>query len=288
MKILITGTNGHLGARAIKELCVENEIHAIVRVKPKNALSGVTYHTIDLSDDWSSSVLPDQIDAVIHLAQSRCFRQFPKQAPDIFQVNVNSTAKLLDYALRAGAKRFVLASTGGLHRPSESMIREYSPIDPPDGPLAYYFRSKHCAELLTHPYKDLINISVLRPFFIYGPGQSPDKLIARLLTSVRDGLQIKLTGSNGLVVNPVFVDDVVGLLCSILDAPGSQTLMVAGPDALSIREIADILGKCIGRAPVYNEIEGNNEQLIADYRKVQTMLNRPLISFSDGISQLLR
>jgi UDP-glucose 4-epimerase len=287
MKILITGANGHLGSRAVKQLRIGNEVHAIVRANPAVALPDVTYHKIDLSSDWSTKVLPDHIDVVIHLAQSRHFRQFPEQALEIFQVNVESTTKLLDYALRAYAKRFVLASTGGLHRPSESMIGEFSPVDPPVGPLAYYFQSKHAAELLANPYKELIDILVLRPFFIYGQGQSDDKLIARLFTSVRDGHVIKLVGRDGLVINPVFVDDVVELLLSILDTPGSRTMTVAGPDALSIREIADLIGKKFGRNPVYEQTEGVEGRLIADHRAFENMLDRPLTKFSDGISQLL-
>ena len=288
MKILVTGASGHLGARAVDELRIGNDVHAIVRVNPPLALSGVTYHTIDLSSDWSTKVLPNRIDAIIHLAQSRNFREFPRQALEIFQVNVESTAKLLDYALRAGARRFVLASTGGLHRLSESVIDECSPVDPPDGQLAYYFQSKHAAELLAYPYKDVMDISVLRPFFIYGPGQPSDKLIARLLASVRDGQRIKLAGRDGLVINPVFVDDAVALLRSILNTPGSRTLMVAGPDALSIREIADSIGKQVGRNPVYEQTEDDEGRLIADHRSAETLLGRPMTRFSDGVSRLLR
>ena len=288
MRILITGANGHLGSRAVEELRIKNEVHAIVRAIPTIELSGVTYHTVDLSSDWSIEVLPDHIDAVIHLAQSRHFREFPQQALEIFQVNLESTAKLLDYAFCAGARQFVLASTGGLHRPSESVIRESSPVDPPNGPLAYYFQSKYAAELLAVPYKELMNISILRPFFIYGPGQSPDKLIARLMASVCDGNRIKLSGRDGLMINPVFVDDVVALLLSVLDTPGSRTLMVAGPDTVSIRGIADAIGELVDRKPQYEQTEGHSESLIADHRTAEILLGRSMTRFLDGISRLLR
>jgi len=288
MKILVTGANGHLGARAIKELCIGNEVHAIVRASPTIAQPSVTYHAIDLSSDWSSKVLPDRIDAVIHLAQSRYYREFPQQALEIFGVNVASAAKLLDYASGAGAKHFVLASTGGLHRPSASVIGEHSPVDPPDGPLEYYFRSKQAAELLARPYMESMDITIVRPFFIYGPGQSPDKLIARLLASIRDGQPIKLAGRDGLVINPVFVDDVVELLLALLEVPGSRTLMVAGPDALSVRAIAYEIGRQFGRTPIFEQMEGEEGRLIADHRALEVLLERSLTGFSEGISRLLR
>lgn len=287
-RILVTGVNGHLGARALEALCPRNEVHAIVRAVPVATRPGVTYHAIDLSGDWSTGVLPDRIDAVIHLAQSRYFREFPQQAMDIFRVNVGATAILLDYASRAGARHFVLASTGGLHRPAETAIREYTKADPPDGPLAYYFRSKQAAELLAGSYKTQMDISVLRPFFIFGPGQSPDKLIPRLVASVREGRPIQLTGQDGLTINPVFIDDVAELLNAILEAPGSRTLMVAGPDAVSIRAIAEMIGREIGRTPVFEQREGDGGSLIADYLAAERLLGRALTGFSEGMRRLLR
>jgi nucleoside-diphosphate-sugar epimerase len=288
MKILITGANGHLGTRAVEKLSIKNEVYAVVRSTPTTEKHNVTYHAVDLSSDWSTKALPNRIDAVIHLAQSRYYREFPQQALEVFQVNLASTAKLLEYAARAGAKRFVLASTGGLHRPSSSVIGEYSAVEPPDGPLAYYFRSKQASELLAAAYRPLMGICILRPFFIYGPGQPPDKLIARLVKSIRDGQAIKLAGNNGLVINPVFVDDVVDLLIAILDAPGSRTIMMAGPDALSIRTIAELIGRQLGRLPIFERIEGDEGKLIADHRAVEALLNRRLTGFSEGIDRLLQ
>jgi UDP-glucose 4-epimerase len=288
MRILVTGANGHLGLRAIEKLGIDNEVYAVVRAIPGTARCNVTYHAIDLSSDWSTKVLPDRIDAVIHLAQSRNYREFPQQAIEIFNVNLASTAKLLDYASRAGAKRFVLASTGGLHRPSASVIDESSAVDPPKGPLEYYFRSKQAAELLARTYNSSMDVIVLRPFFIYGPGQSPDKLIARLLTSIRDGQPIKLAGRDGLVINPVFVDDVVEVLLAILGAPGSRTLVVAGPDALSMRAIAEAIGSQVGNTPIFEQTEGDKSKLVANHRAVETLLGRSMTGFSEGISRLLR
>ena len=148
MRILVTGANGHLGTKAIEKLSIKNQVYAVVRGIPASPIRNVTYYAVDLSSDWSTNQMPGQIDVVIHLAQSRHYREFPQQALEIFHVNLSSTSKLLEYALRAGAKHFVLASTGGLYRPSPSVIDAHTPIDPPDGQLEYYFRTKYAAELL--------------------------------------------------------------------------------------------------------------------------------------------
>jgi len=62
---------------------------------------------VDLSSDWKIRELPTNIDVINHLAQSDKFRDFPAGAPDIFQVNINSTAMLLDYVQKSGVKIFI-------------------------------------------------------------------------------------------------------------------------------------------------------------------------------------
>ena len=100
-------------------------------------------------------------DTVIHLAQSRHYRQFPERADDIFAVNVKSTFQLLDYARRAGAGRFLHASSGGVFGYSYEKFVETDPVNP----LNFYLSSKYCAELMVGNYRDYFLTIVLRFFF---------------------------------------------------------------------------------------------------------------------------
>ena len=287
MKVLLTGASGHLGSHVLNKLRQANTVHVACRLSPPCPYPDVAYHSIDLSRNWSTDGLPERVDAVIHLAQSRYFRDFPRQALDISAVNLSSTVRLLDYAMRAGATRFLLASTGGLHSPSSSLITADSPVDPPCGLLEYYFRTKLAAEQLALSYANHMDVTILRPFFIYGPGQSQDKLIARLLNAISSGRSIKLAGNNGLVINPVFVDDAAQLFLSLLDARGSSVLLVAGPNILSLRAIACEIARQCSRNPNFENIEGDECMLIADHRPAEILLARPLTGFSEGIERLL-
>lgn len=282
-RVLITGISGHLGLRALRMLASSNEVHAVVRGKPAAVVSGVTYHEIDLSSPWTADQLPTRMDAVIHLAQSRNYKDFPDQAFETFQVNTVATALLLDYAYRVGAARFILASTGGLYKPTESLIDEATPVASPEGVLAYYFRTKWSAELLAESYAKQMSVTILRPFFIYGPGQSDDKLIARLIASVREGRPILLAGHDGLKINPVHVDDAAELLSVLLAQDGSRTLNVAGPDVVSIRHIAEESGRLLVRSPVLQATPGRAESIVADHRAVAQLLRREMRRFNDGL-----
>jgi UDP-glucose 4-epimerase len=59
--------------------------------------------------------LPQKLDAVIHLAQSYRFREFPAGAMSVTNVNVVATAHLLESAARKGVQHFICASTGGVY-----------------------------------------------------------------------------------------------------------------------------------------------------------------------------
>ncbi len=286
-RVLLTGSSGHLGSRTLGILCLKCEVHAVVRNRPANPEHGVTYHEIDLSKPFSTESLPQNVDGVVHLAQSRDYREFPQRALDIFQVNVAATTELLDYAYRAGATRFILASTGGLYKPSDRIITQDTPLDPPEGVLAYYFRTKLAAELLARSYSKIMNVSVLRPFFIYGPGQTGDKLISRLIASVRSGRKVQLSGRDGLRLNPIHVDDAAELISVLLDHACSRTLNVAGPDTVSIREIAETAGKLLNRKPAFEILPGASEKIVADSSPLASLLGRELCGFEAGLRTVI-
>lgn len=286
-RILLTGSSGHLGSQTLCLLRARYEVHAVVRKRPAVPVDGVTYHEIDLSAPWSTETLPARIDGIVHLAQSRNYREFPHHALEIFHVNVAATAVLLDYGRRAGASHFILASTGGLYRPTERIIVEDTPLDPPEGILAYYFRTKLAAELLARSYSTAMNVTVLRPFFIYGPGQTSDRLIGRLIESVRSGRQIQLAGWDGLRLNPIHVGDAAELVAVLLGRAGSRTLNVAGPDVVSIRQIAESAGKLLNRVPMFEIMPGVSESILADHRTVALLLGRDLTGFEAGLRTVI-
>ena len=66
-----------------------------------------------MSTQWNM-ILPNDIDIIIHLAQSSKFRDFPSEAGDIFNKHkIYSTA--LDFARKNNIQKFVYASSGGIY-----------------------------------------------------------------------------------------------------------------------------------------------------------------------------
>ncbi len=258
MTWLVTGGTGLIGSRFTRRL-------GDVRVLSRQEW--------DLDQPGLPQNLPDRIEGIVHLAQSERFREFPEAARTVFQVNVQSTLNLLDYARRAGCQRFVLASTGGIR---DDFQRE----------LGFYTGTKRCAEVLAECYQAVFHVIVLRFYFVYGPGQRPSMLIPRLVSSVLEGRPITLGGPDGMRLNPTFVDDAVDALCAACRLEQSARIEVAGPEVLTMRGLTRIIGRQAGREPVFTK-GPTSPDLVGDIGPMTRLLGAPRTTFAEGLKQTL-
>jgi UDP-glucose 4-epimerase len=286
-KILITGASGLLGRYICNRLVpLGVEVYAITRVVPANPLQGVRYYPIDLSSHWFNDNLPSEVDAVVHLAQSSKFRDFPDSATHVFKVNIESTARLLDYAKRAKARQFIYASSGGVYGGGTNPFSESSNCFPPSKQLGYYLGTKMCGELLVHSYADMFSTVVVRPFFVYGAGQNRSMLIPRLIDSIAAGKSINIKGENGIRINPVHAEDAAEAIVAALSLTESATFNIAGPEVLSIREICEGIGKHIEKIPLFQLQVGVPDDLVADITAMSASLIAPQKRLFDMLFEL--
>lgn len=287
LRIVITGANGLLGRKVLAAWRGQHTVHAVVRQMLETPELGVRYHCLDLAAPWTAAALPSAIDVVVHLAQARRMRDFPVAAPEIFAVNAQATAMLLDYARAAGARMFVLASTGGLYGASASPLDETMPVAFAEGVLAYYFRTKYCAELMVTAYAAQMNTVILRPFFMYGSGQDESMLIPRLIAAVRAGKPVLLHGEDGMRLNPLYVADAVQALTAALTVTGQSLVNIAGPETVTLRQVATCIGELLGINPNFQIQDTPPPHLVADISRMRAILATPRTNFSAGIAQML-
>ena len=282
MKVLLTGGSGLVGGRLLARLQEEHTAFALVRRISGPAAPNWEEIHVDLARAWSVEVLPSQIDVVVHLAQSGHFREFPRKALDVFGVNVATTAKLLDFAVKAGARQFILASSGGVYGRGREGFSEEGPIQPA-GELGYYLGSKLCMEILAEQYAGLLDVTILRFFFVYGPGQHRAMLISRLVDSVRAEVPIELAGKDGIRINPIHVEDAAKAVMGCLDLQGSHKINIAGPEVLCLREIGEFIGIAVGKAPTFEVRDEKPMDLVGVNRKMRELLSPPVVCFREGI-----
>ena len=287
MKIfLITGANGLLGRSMCNKLSQQSDyVYALTRELLLEPIPNVTYIPINFESPWSDQALPTSVDTIIHLAQSVKFRDFPEKAADIFGVNIDSTARLLNYAKNAGAKQFIYASSGGVYEGGSLALDENSPISPV-GKLGFYLGSKMCSEILVQSYAALMQVIVIRPFFIYGPGQNRSMLIPRLMDNIISGNPISLMGKHGIRINPIHVEDAAASIVAALLIKESATFNIAGPKVMSIHEICNGIGHYLGKSPVFVNQSGQANDLIADITSMCVKLRAPSIFLLDSLSDI--
>jgi nucleoside-diphosphate-sugar epimerase len=244
-----------------------NEVFAVARGDSVPAVDGVTWVRQDLSRPLDEDALPSALDAVVHLAQSERYRDWPDGAEDIFDVNVQSTFRLLRYARRAGAGRFVLASTGGVYAPRPEPIGEDAPLACP-GP---YFRSKRMAELLLDDYAGELRGVVLRLFFVYGPGPG-QTLVPRLAERLLADEEIAIEGDPGMRMNPIYVDDAAGALEAALELDRGEVINVGGGEVVSITDLVRRLGVALGREPRIRHTGSSGGDMVADVSRMRELL----------------
>lgn len=286
MKVLITGASGLIGRRLVQRLAPVHEVVVLARRDPQAELpDGVTWVRQDLVEPLDLERLPARLDGIVHLAQSTRYRDFPEGAEDVFEVNVHSTFRLLEHAMRTGTRAFVLASTGGCYSPSQAPIGEDAPLAPP-GP---YFRSKRMAELLVENYGDQIGGAVLRFFFVYGPGQRQGMLVARLAERILGGEEIVIEGDPGMGMNPVYVDDAAAAVEAALGLDRQTIVNVAGDEVVSLTDLVERLANALGRKPTVRHSDASPGDLVADTSRMNEVLGTVAeVPLDQGLSAVAR
>lgn len=253
MRVLLTGASGLVGAHA--EAALSEAGHEVLAAGRGAAVE------CDLAAGAPPLEAVGSLDAVVHLAQSARYKEFPEGVGDVVAVNVAAAAGLLDLARRAGARRFVLASTGGVYAPSTDPLREGDPI----GGAGFYAASKRAAELLARAYDELLEVVVLRPFFVYGPGQRAGMLVRSIAERVRAGEQITLQGARGMVFNPVHAADAARAVLAAACGPQAPPVVnVAGAETTDLLTVVERLGRLLGREPQVTLDGGPAPVVLAD------------------------
>lgn len=290
MKILVTGGSGFIGRNLIPLLAASSSVDCVIAAcrqrPPPLSAPNVSWIQADLgTPEWTSSLPEENVDVVIHLAQSRHYRDFPSQVRDIFNINVKATLELADWARTHGAKRFLFASTGNVYGFKGKVYAEEDACQPE----SMYGASKLAAEILLKPFSASMQISVLRLFGVYGPGQT-GSMLSNLLERYRSGQEIVLAGNVGVRFNPIYIDDCTRIVVRLMEASETDeydVMNIGGGETVDVRGIADLLGKIGGKKAVTRISSEEPKELVGSIDKLRRQkLCEPEIPFEEGLRRV--
>ncbi|MCO5967868.1 NAD-dependent epimerase/dehydratase family protein [Actinoallomurus soli] len=170
MRVLLTGGTGRVGSRVVPLLLNRGDrVRALVRDEARGgplAARGAEVMSGDLRDPAALRGAVDGMDAVVHLAAATGRDAGPEQ---MTSVNRDAAVALARAALRAGAARYVFASTYFVYGPGRGRPAAEDDDLKPQGD---YPNSKAAAEdALRELYRrDGLELRIMRFALVYGYG----------------------------------------------------------------------------------------------------------------------
>ncbi len=110
MRILVTGAAGLIGSGVAARLSADNDVIGLDLVPGPHV--AVVADCLDVAE-WRREI--GRVDAIVHVAALHAPHVGQRSDDDFRRANVEATARVLDFALSAGASHFVLTSTTSLY-----------------------------------------------------------------------------------------------------------------------------------------------------------------------------
>ena len=244
MRILVTGGTGFTGTALVQRLLEEG--HNVVALDYKEGLQcdalrkqGAEVIIGSVTDPAAVERSMRGVEFVFHLAAA--FREL--NVPDSFydEVNVGGTRVVLHAARRAGVRKFLYCSTCGVHGNVEHPpADEDAPIRPAD----YYQRTKYEAEPLVKQEAGDMEVVILRPAAIYGPGD-PERFFM-IFKRVAKGT-FPMFGSGRTLYHPLYIDNLVDafLLCMPQGVGSGREYLIADEKYYAIEDIVQAVARAL-------------------------------------------
>lgn len=246
-RTLVTGSSGFVGRALADELRRRGfEVRGAVRGRSSAGTEDdevVEVGELSGSTDWSAALRG--IDTVFHLAARvhQVGEMGDEGEADYRCANADATAALARAAIEAGARRFVFVSSVKVMG-EISAKRPFEEGDSP-APSDAYGRSKLAAERALAELAGMIEVSIVRPPLVYGPGVRANFL--SLLRLAASGWPLPL-GAAHAGRSMVFIDNLVDALiaCATIPHGSPATYFVSDGRDVNVAEIVRLLRSEMG------------------------------------------
>jgi uncharacterized protein YbjT (DUF2867 family) len=227
--VLITGARGYIGGRLAARLTAQGDRpRCLVRVgtDPRSLPEGIEPVTGDLTNFDTLVEATQGVTAVLHLAAVVANLKQTKTV-NYRAVNDVGTSNLVRAAKRSGVTHFV--HVGG--------------INTVPGEPGSYIRTRHNGE--SHVKSGRIPYTILQPSILFGAGS---QFFIALAGLARRSLLIPVPGNGKLRFQPIWVEDVVTCLTTILDEGGrDESIEVGGPAYFTYDQLLDLVCSTVGK-----------------------------------------
>ena len=276
-RVLVTGGSGFVGRRLVGFLRDEG---AETFAPGRDTLDVSAGSFPDVSADW-----------VIHLAGRTYVPASWSEPADFYRVNALGTVNVLEYCRRTQT-RLIYVSGYCYGIPETLPIPETAPLKP-NNPYAF---SKCAAEEACRFFFECLQtpVMIVRPFNIYGPGQSANFLIPRIVEQAIDPAVAEIVVEDDTPRRDyIHLDDVIGAIESLRRNPRpGATFNIGSGESFSVAEVAQMVRSAAGVSKPFvsrgNRRINDIPDVIADIAAIRDATGwSPSIGLLDGLREVV-
>ncbi|HBI33720.1 MAG TPA: epimerase [Candidatus Moranbacteria bacterium] len=308
MRILVTGGAGFIGSNVTKKLlergdsvvCVDefNDYYS-PKIKELNVAQfadnpNYSLYRGSITDyEFLKSVFEkENIQRVVHAAARAGVRPSIEN-PFIYEdTNVKGTLNLLHLAKEFKIENFVLFSSSSVYGNSSKV--PFSENEVVDCPISPYAATKKATELLGYTYHHLydLNVNVVRPFTVYGPGGRPDMFPFLATKLIDEGFEVKRFGDGSTRRDYTFIDDLVdGVVAAVDKIFGYEIFNLGNSNTVDLSYFISTVEKILGKKANIKEYPMQPGDVLitnADLTKSRKLLGYdPKVKIEEGMERFI-
>lgn len=299
-KVLCTGTCGFIFSNFIRRAIYEKLNYSFVSIDrvnfgDSNPIYWNRNHTFHIGDIRDQHIVDtifkfERPDVVIHGAAETHVDNSLSDANSFVTSNVLGTQVLINASLKFDVEKFIYISTdevyGHLENESAPSWKEEAPLNPRNP----YSSTKVAGELLVKAAHNShgLNYNITRSANNYGPRQTPDKLIPKVIKNIKAGLPIPVYGQGLQVRDWTHVyDNCAGIITVLEKGEPNEVYNISANQEFSnievVQHICNVMKAGHDLITFVKDRPGHDFRYSIDSSKLKKLGWLPGIKFKDGI-----
>jgi dihydroflavonol-4-reductase len=286
--ILVTGGAGLLGNELITQLLAQGkQVKAIYNNSPLADFKSVnlTQLQCNILDVVGLEEAMKDVEEVYHCAAIVTFN--PKRKMEMFKINIEGTANIVNAALDAGIKKMVyVSSVAALGRIREDEAINETMNWTEETSNSNYGQSKYLAELeVWRGIGEGLNAVMVSPVIILGAGDWNGGS-SKIFQSVYNEFPWYADGTTGFVD----VRDVSTAMTQLMDSDITAQRFILSAENKSYREVFNLIAKAFGKKPPYKKVTPFIAKIVWRLEAIKSFFTKqdPLVTRETAITALAK
>lgn len=299
-KVLITGSCGFIFSNFINKVIYGKHPYQLasldkVNTNTLNSLYWNNNHDFHIADLTNQHILDvifqfERPDIVIHGAAETFVDSSLSNPSNFVTSNVLGTQNIINSCLKYEVKKLIYISTdevyGHLTNENEAAWKEDAPLNPRNP----YSATKAAGEMLVkaaHQSHGLI-YNITRSANNYGPRQTPEKLIPKIIKCILEGKKIPIYGQGLQIRDWTFVGDNCDAILKVLsNGEPNEIYNIAAnqelPNIEVVQKICNTVGSGHELISFVDDRPGHDFRYSINTEKIRSLDWKPNYKFKNGI-----